>query len=191
MNRKLKRELIEWGLLLTVVGVLLITGWYKEVAGFLQRGILETGIMQPDISETSRMADYDFHIIDENGKTIDFSEFQGKTVFMNIWATWCPPCIAEMPDINDLYKKIGTNVQFVMISVDDDPNIAHKFIDRKGFEFPVYFLKYGLPQAYASSAIPSTYVLSPAGQIVVEEHGLSKYDTEEFRNFLLSLNKDK
>ena len=187
----MKREIIEWVILLTVVGVLLITGWYREVAGFLQRGVLETGFMKPEISEKSRLANYDFQLVNSGGRTINFSDYKGKTVFINIWATWCPPCIAEMPDIHELYKNVGHDVEFVMISVDDDPTKTLKFIDRKGFEFPIYFLKNGLPTTYQSSSIPSTYVLSPDGQIVVEEHGLSKYDTKEFRSFLLSFNQSE
>jgi thiol-disulfide isomerase/thioredoxin len=143
--------------------------------------------MKPEVSEKARPANYDFQLINAGGRTINFSEFEGKTVFINIWATWCPPCIAEMPDIHDLYEKIGGDIEFVMISVDNDPATAIKFADRKEFEFPIYFLKNGLPATYESSAIPSTFVLSPNGEIVVEEHGLSKYDTAEFRDYLLSL----
>ena len=187
MKRKLKRELIEWGVLLTVVGVLFITGWYKEVAGFLQRGILETGILKPSVSENSRPADYTFQLLDSEGRKVNFSNFEDKTVFLNIWATWCPPCIAEMPDINNLYKKVGDQVSFVMISVDNQPETALKFVERKGFDFPIYFLQTGLPAAYQSSSIPTTFIISPSGEIVVEEHGLSKYNTEEFRTFLSSL----
>ncbi len=187
MNKKLKKELIEWGVLLGVVGVLFVTGWYKDVAGFLQRGLLETGLMKPTISEETRAASYDFQLVTMGGRTVNFDEFEGKTVFMNFWATWCPPCIAEMPDINSLYTKVGTEVSFVMISVDSNPQLAIDFIDRKGFDFPVYFLKSYLPDTYETTTIPSTYILSPEGKIVAEQHGLSKYDTESFRKFLLGL----
>jgi thiol-disulfide isomerase/thioredoxin len=190
MNKKLKRELIEWGVLLTVVGVLLVTGWYKEVAGFLQRGLLETGLLKPDISETHRTADYNFLLINQDGETINFSEFENEVVFINVWATWCPPCIAEMPDIHDLFQKVGQDVKFVMISLDEEPSTALNFVERKEFSFPIYFPRNGLPSGFQSSSIPSTYVLSPEGNIVVEEYGLRKYDTKKFRAFLLSLRKE-
>ena len=187
MNKKLLKELKEWGLLLAFFGILFVTGWYKDVAGFLQRGLLETGLMQPSTDTFSRPASYEFELVTMEGKSVPFSSFKGKTVFINFWATWCPPCIAEMPDIHDLYEKVGTEVDFVMISVDQDPQKAKAFIERKAFDFPVYFLKSSVPAAYKTSTIPSTYVISPGGEIVVEEQGLSKYDTSRFRKFLLGL----
>jgi len=191
MNKKHKKELIEWGVLLAIVGILFFTGWYKDVAGFLQRGLLETGLMKPTISEKTRAADYDFQLVNVGGRTVNFSEFEGKTVFMNLWATWCPPCIAEMPDINSLYAEVGDDVSFVMLSLDKDPQKALAFVERKGFDFPVYFLRTELPATYQTDLIPSTYVLSPDGEIVAEHHGLAKYNTEKFRLFLLGLGKSQ
>jgi len=188
---KISKELKEWIILITVVGVLFLTGWYKDVAGLLQRGLLETGLIQPDTEIEKRRADYNFDLINEEGETVNFSSFQEETVFMNIWATWCPPCIAEMPDISDLYEKMGDDVKFVMISVDEEPTTALAFIKSKGFDFPVYFLKSGLPQPYSSQSIPTTYVISPEGKIVSEHRGMAKYDTEKFRNFLKELTQLK
>jgi len=188
MSKKLSKELKEWGIMLAVIGVLFFTGWYKDVAGFLQRGLLETGLMKPSQLEDTRPAAYNFELVNEGGRTLSFSEFEGKTVFMNFWATWCPPCIAEMPDIHDLYEKVGNEVAFVMISVDEEQEKALRFVEKKGFEFPIYFLKNGLPETYETHSIPTTYVLSPEGEIVMEQHGLSKYDTEKFREFILGLN---
>ncbi len=191
MSKKLNKEFREWAIMLSVIGLLFFTGWYKDVAGFLQRGLLETGLMRPSELESARPASYNFQLINEGGRTINFSEFEGKTVFMNFWATWCTPCIAEMPDIHDLYKKIGYDVTFVMISVDIEHEKAMKFMEKKGFEFPVYFLKNEIPRTYDIHSIPTTYVISPDGKIVIEQHGLSKYDTEKFRNFILSLAKSE
>lgn len=187
MTKKISKELREWIILISVGGLLFFTGWYKDVASFLQRGLLETGLMQPSELSESRKAEYNFELIGVDDQRIHFSDFKGKTVFINLWATWCPPCIAEMPDIHDLYEKMGDDVEFVMISVDEDQEKAKRFVDKKGFTFPVYFLPSGLPSAYETSSIPSTFVLSPNGKIVVEEHGLSKYDTEKFRTFLKDL----
>jgi len=187
MNKKLKKELIEYGVLLGIIGILFFTGWYKDVMGLLQRGLLETGLMKPTISEQTRAANYDFQLVSVAGQTVNFDELEGKIVFMNFWATWCPPCIAEMPDINSLYAKVGNEVSFVMLSLDSDPQKAIDFIERKGFDFPVYFLKTELPATYRVDLIPSTYVLSPNGQIVSEHHGLAKYNTKSFQEFLLSL----
>ncbi|WP_258098460.1 TlpA family protein disulfide reductase [Marinoscillum pacificum] len=184
-----KRELTEW-LIIVVVGLTLyFTGLHTEAIGLLQRGLLATGIIQPNKVEEDKSADYNFLLTDINGEEVSFSEFKNQTVFLNFWATWCPPCIAEMPDIDDLYQKKGSEVSFVMISLDENRIKAKEFVEHKGYDFPIYYLKTGLPKTYSTSSIPTTYVISPAGQMVVENHGMAKYDTENFRDLLDELNQ--
>lgn len=183
-----KREMIEWTVLITAGAILYFTGLHTEVIGQVQRIVLATGIITPDVEESSETkASYDFQLTDLEGNEVDFSSFRGKTVFLNFWATWCPPCIAEMPDIQDLHDKTKDDVAFVMISLDEDPEKARKFIKRKEYNFPVYFLNSALPSVYNPRSIPTTYVISPDGKIAVERHGMAKYDTEEFRSFLRTL----
>ncbi len=191
MAKKLNKELREWIVLVAVVGVLILTGWYKDLASLLQRGLLETGLVSATTQDEARLADYDFSLVDFDGNRVAFQTFQGKVVFINFWATWCPPCIAEMPDIHDLYEKVGGNVEFVMISVDSDQAKAREFIQKKGFDFPVYFLAASMPETYETSTIPTTYILSPQGEIVLEESGLTKYDTKKIRDFLKDLSKSQ
>lgn len=187
-KKSYKRELIEWTVLIAVGATLYFTGLHTEVIGQVQRVFLATGIITPDTDEhKEKDASYNFKLIDASGSEIDFSEFKGKTIFLNFWASWCPPCIAEMPDIQDLYEKTSEEVVFVMISLDKDQNKAKKFIDRKEYDLPVYFLASGLPSVYNSKSIPTTYVISPDGKIEMTRHGMAKYDTESFRGFLRSL----
>ena len=191
MNKKLKREIIEWSIMLSVIAVLFTTSLGTQVSSFLQRGLLATGIMKPAIlsEEATRPASYDFQLLDENGRSLGFDQFRGKTVFINFWATWCPPCIAEMPDINDLYSHLADekDIVFVLISVDKSRQKAIDFIDQKAYHFPIYFLNSQLPDAYDAHSIPTTYVISPDGKIVSERHGMAKYNSASFRDFLTSL----
>ncbi|MEO9967436.1 MAG: TlpA disulfide reductase family protein [Reichenbachiella sp.] len=184
----MKKQLREWAILIGVMGVLFYTGLYTELAGFLQRIILTTGVMQAEMVEESAQetASYNFRLVDQQGAAIDFRQFEGKTVFLNFWATWCPPCIAEMPDIQDLYDKMqGENVAFVLISQDDTFAKAQNFVDRKGYTFPIYQMASSLPVVYHSRSIPTTFVISPLGKIIAKRTGMAKYDTEEFRRLLV------
>jgi len=190
MEKKKRREIVEWSVALGVMAILYITGLHTEVIGTLQRGILATGIMTPDKPE-SKVAiddsDYDFELVGLDGKEISFSDLKGKTIFLNLWATWCPPCIAEMPEIQSLYEKTGSDeIVFVMLSLDDDREKPIRFIERKEFTFPVYTLKNGLPQVFHSQSIPTTFVISPEGEIMVKQAGMASYDTESFRELLMS-----
>jgi thiol-disulfide isomerase/thioredoxin len=188
MANIIKREVLEWVVLLTLLGGLYVTGLHKEVIGFLQRGVLATGFITPDIDDDSKLeASYDLVLTDANNNVIELSDYRGTTLFINLWATWCPPCIAEMPDIQELYNEVGEDVSFVMISLDENPKKALDFVNRKDLDLPIYFLHSDLPDVYASQSSPTTYVISPEGKIVVLNRGMAKYNTEEFRSFLVNL----
>lgn len=188
MTKKLKREVIEWTVLIVVVGGLYLTGWHTEVLGTLQRGLLATGLIRPDLeSPVVEQMNYNFKIRQLDGSEVHMSEFKDEVLFINLWATWCPPCIAEMPDIHDLYQAKGDEIKFLMISLDDDSSKADRFIERKDFEFPVYTAALGLPSVLQSNSIPTTYIVSRSGEIKVTQKGLAKYDTEEFHSFLDNL----
>jgi len=191
-KKSAKREIIEWVVFLGVIVILWATGLHTPVIGFIQGLVLKTGIIKPNIElENPDEADYNLKLTDRDGNPASLLDFQGKVIFMNIWATWCPPCIAEMPDIHDLYQEMkNDDIVFVMLSVDDDLQKAISFVDKKGFEFPVYQLAGPMPVAFESSAIPTTFVISPEGKIVVRKSGMAKYNSQKFREYLLGLKKN-
>ncbi len=190
-KKKLKRSLIEWGIIITIGAILYITGLHTQVIGTIQGLILETGIIKPDISTegSAKKADYRFTLVDSEGQSLTGEALKGKVVFMNFWATWCPPCVAEMPDIDDLHREMKKekNIAFIMVSMDEDFQKAIEFVDKKNFDFKVYQFASSIPEVYSSRVIPTTYVLSPDGEIVVRKQGMAKYDSRSFRKFLRSL----
>lgn len=184
MKGKLKKELREWIVLLTVGGFIYFMGWHTLIIGKIQQAVLLTGIIQPTEVKEERYASYDFVIEDMDGNRILFKEFEGKTLFVNFWATWCPPCIAEMPDIHELYKETSSEVAFVMISLDQNEEKAKSFVQKKDYEFPIYFLRSRLPASYDTHAIPTTYLLDKKGQVIIENHGMAKYNSSSFKKLL-------
>ncbi|MGF1532773.1 MAG: TlpA family protein disulfide reductase [Bernardetiaceae bacterium] len=194
MNKKKIRRYLDWGLTGTLVILLLIPATRVEIVGGVQRILLATGIMDastddpPDMPPTGKLA-YALPLQDLGGGDFRPLDLAGKVVFINFWATWCPPCVAEMPEIHALYEKMlpEGDVVFLMISLDQDPSKAVDFVERKGYQFPVYALRGSLPDVYAHSAIPTTFVLDPRGKVAFKREGMASYDTEEFRAFLLGL----
>ncbi|GAB5410374.1 MAG: TlpA disulfide reductase family protein [Balneolaceae bacterium] len=189
---KFKKASIEWAIILGVFGLLYFTGLHTEVIGGLQRVLLSTGILQPDTeidASEFRKASFNMPMIKIDGDRSSLKAFEGKTIFLNFWATWCPPCIAEMPNIQDLYEDLSANddIVFVMLSLDEDHEKARAFMKRKEFTMPVYFLQGRQPGVYNSTVVPTTYVISPEGNIVLEKRGMAKYNTSGFKEFLLSL----
>lgn len=193
-SKKRKRTLIEWGVILGVIAFLYLTGLHTPVIGTLQKGLLATGLIKPSIpsvTDTFPEANRDLYMADENGEVISLAHFEGDVVFMNIWATWCPPCIAEMPSINKLYQSVegADNIKFVLVSMDDDFDKAKAFMERRGFEMPIYHFRTKVPGTYESNVIPTTYVISADGKLMMEKQGLAKYDTPEFEQFLRDLSE--
>ena len=176
---------------MAVVGLgLYFTGLHKEAIGIVQRAVLAPGFIKPEIYDQDERikASFAFDLIDQNGHHISFKSFKGKTIFLNLWATWCPPCIAEMPDINNLYNELDSDrVAFVMISRDNDFGHAIKFVSKKEYDFPIYSLRSRLPEEFQTSSIPNTFVISPKGEIVAKRIGMAKYNTDEFRQFISEL----
>ena len=116
---------------------------------------------------------------------------KGKTIFMNYWATWCPPCVAEMPSIHKLYTKFkdDPNVVFLMISEDKRMVTAKGWVKRKGFEFPIYKLAGPIADIYETGVVPSTFVISPEGKIVVIKTGLANYNSRRFVKLMKKLSE--
>ena len=184
MKGKIKKELREWIVLLSVGGFIYLMGWHTFLIGKLQQAVLYTGILSPSEISDKRVASYDFKLETLDGTEVHFSEFENKTVFINFWATWCPPCIAEMPDIQSLYDETNGDVSYVMISLDQDENKAREFVKKRGFSFPIYFMRSSLPKTYNTHAIPTTYLIDKTGMIKVENHGMAKYNSSKFKKIL-------
>jgi thiol-disulfide isomerase/thioredoxin len=188
-----KKELKSWGLILSVFAFLYFTGLITPIMGGLQSLLLATGIKKPKITlvnKENQTFDYAGRFVDMEGNAINLADYRGKTVFINLWATWCPPCRAEMPHIEDMYAKVKDteNLEFLMIALDKEAEKSKKFIDDKGFTFPVVHASFGLNNSLQSESIPTTLVVNPRGEIIFYQEGMSNFDTEEFRNFLTGQN---
>lgn len=189
---KQNKRWLEPVLWVTVAGTLYLTGYHVEVIGRVQGLLLHTGLMKPDLKqEEAKAADLDFKLLDMQDNPMSLSDHGGKVIFINFWATWCPPCVAEMPGIARLYEDVGSDdISFVLISSDKDRKKLQAFIDRKGFDdLPIYQVpSYGrLPGMYRTGSIPSTFVIDKKGNIRMVREGMADFDTEKFRQFLARL----
>lgn len=195
MNKTLRKELKQWGILIAIGLVLYLTGLHVRVIGFLQRGILATGLIRPkteinyNTTGTYPKFDLNLDLQDADGQALNLQAFQGKVLFINLWATWCPPCLAEMPNIAHLFRELeNSGIQFVMISQDRDFNKAIEFVRKKGYDFPVYQARGSWPAVLNTSSIPTTFVIDKQGNVVVNHQGMAQYNTKKFITFLQSLN---
>lgn len=115
-------------------------------------------------------------------QAIDFQSLDGEVIIINSWATWCPPCIAEMPNFQNLYNDYNDRVVFLFIT-GDTMEKSMAFLNKNGYDLPVYQYSQ-LPASFSHSSIPTTFVLNRKSEIVFTHTGAYKWDGTSFRNFL-------
>ncbi|MGY0039594.1 TlpA family protein disulfide reductase [Pedobacter sp. NJ-S-72] len=137
MSKILNRSNIINGILIVLFLVLLFVPPAKAL---VMEGLMKMGFFRPDTTAVEKQVNAEGNLSgikfkDVNGKEIDLGELRGKVVFLNFWATWCPPCLAEMPSVNALHEKFKDDKDVVFILVDADSQLpkAQKFMDKKGY----------------------------------------------------------
>jgi thiol-disulfide isomerase/thioredoxin len=177
---------------LLLFGLLQVTGWWDPLQVAVQSLVLKTGVMNANVDGKRPPAQWDFNfsVHDLSGNTIPFEHFKGAPVFLNIWATWCGPCKAEMPGINELYRKMkDNNISFVMLSVDrSNPSEKVKSYLAKGeYEFPVYLADPYLPEMMQVPSLPTTFIIDKEGKVIFKQSGARNYNTSRMVKFLNDL----
>lgn len=189
-SKKIKKEIRDWAIFAGVLLTLYLTGLHTDVAAFAQRIVLAAGVANPntEVLEAKEKAAFDFTLDKMNGGVLDVEELKGKVVFINFWATWCPPCIAEMPSIQKLYDKYKDNpdIAFIILNVEGpEEKKVGKFINKKDYTFPIYFPNATqIPKVYESNGIPTTFVIGKDGFIAYKKVGMANYDSDNFVKFI-------
>ena len=197
------------GILLVFMGIMTLTGMMNGITSYLssQGTSAQTQTEQPagekkdsdgedkdnhsvsdsDTSDTAEAEENkeektpapDFTLVDQNGETHKLSDYKGKTVFLNFWATWCPPCRQEMPDIQALYETYGENKEDLIVlgvanpKTDDHPNNQDEtqekvagFLSENGYTYPVAMDTTGdVFSAYGISSFPTTFMIDKEGNV--------------------------
>ncbi len=189
------------GALLVLMGVMMFTGWMNGVTGYLSQfgagtppaasssvaaasSAPQATAAPADSSANSADSEApvpapDFTLVDQNGETHTLSDYKGKVVFLNFWATWCPPCKDEMPDIEALYEAQGLNAGDVVVlgianpKTDEYPNNSDgtvqdvtDFLSQNGYTYPVVMDTTGeVFSAYGITAFPTTFMIDKDGNV--------------------------
>ena len=159
---------------------------------WLLQQVVAVGFFKADIETTPDKvypkAAY-FSFVDADGKTQSTSDFAGKVIFINVWASWCPPCRAEMPDLEKLYQKMKDDdrIVFLFLNEDQDGNKGIEYLSKNNFSMPFYKSTGGIPEEIFKSSLPTTVVINKAGEIVMKHHGVAGYNNDKFINQLKAL----
>lgn len=135
-----------------------------------------------DSDEQEQVTAPDFTVYDASGNPVKLSDYFGKPIVLNFWASWCGPCQMEMPDFQEKYEALDGQVQFLMINMTDGSRetvtSASEFIKDQGYTFPVlYDTETDAAAAYSANSLPTTYFIDAKGYVIAQATGAVSGDT--------------
>jgi thiol-disulfide isomerase/thioredoxin len=178
-------------------GLLLLVLLNGDVKSWVLRQLVSVGIFSTSIDKASgkksslpKVASFSYRT--ESGETVSTESLKGKVVFINFWASWCPPCRAEMPSINELYKQFKNDDRyvFVFMNEDEDKQKAINYLKKEGFDMPIMTSSTSISQELYSGTLPTTIVLNKAGEVAMKHEGMAKYNSGSFIKDFTELGKE-
>ena len=164
-------------LFLALVISMLIPATRKEVSAFIVR---QTLISPRQSSKIEYLSDKDWNvkIIEDGSKLFDLEELKGKPIFINYWASWCPPCIAEMPSVQNLYDNYKDKVHFIFIN-NENPSVVEEFMEKNNYSLPTHNFMGGVTELFEISTLPTTIIINPQGRKIMQKTGAAKWDSNK------------
>ena len=184
MNISLGRNLLRsWRLVLVLLSVALLgllatqgcTRSAQDIGADGQEGTGSIGVNRSELAPAPEIG-YpapDFTLLDLEGNQITLSEFRGKTVFINFWATWCPPCRAEMPEIEAVYQEYkDKDVEVIGVDIVETKDEVRQFVQQYGYSWTFVLDTTGeVATTYNIAAIPTSFFIDKEGIIRVVNIG--------------------
>ena len=163
--------------LLALIVVMLVPSTRKSLAVF----VIKSTMLSPRESPTTIFLDdedWNFTFTDYSGNEVKLSSFNDKPLLVNFWATWCPPCVAELPSLQELYDKYKDDAHFVFIS-NESVETVNRFMANHGYSIPCYFGEDDNSTLLVAPVIPTTYLINK-GHLIISKTGAAKWDSRSF-----------
>lgn len=174
--KKIKRSHIFF---LIVIVLLVIPQTRTPIQVLFHKGVaLVNTIGLVDEDERKVIESYNWKLLDENSEVYNFENSREKIIVVNFWATWCPPCIAEMPSLQKLYNKYGEQVVFMFVTGDELTKVE-AFKQKNNYSFPVFKSVMQPPQILMTSSIPRTLLINQKGEIIIDKSGAVDWFSED------------
>jgi thiol-disulfide isomerase/thioredoxin len=160
--------------------LLIIPGPRKVISTSVNKLMLNVknpGIEKVENQQKLQNLDYNWTLARSANEPFYFNDLRDKVVFLNFWATWCPPCVAELPEIQRAYEKYGDQVAFVLVS-NQEPAVVEAFMDKHGYRLPILYLSQKTPQIFDHRALPTTFIISKDGRIATKKTGAANWDSK-------------
>lgn len=142
-----------------------------------------------DVEDRTVLNDYQWNLTSLNDERIDFSQSKGKVVLINYWATWCPPCVAEMPDLQELYTAYSDQVDFYFVTSDEKEKLT-LFLTKYNYNLPVYIQTEKSPDLLETTSLPTTFLISKTGEIIMRKKGAANWNSDSVHEIIDKLLKE-
>nr|WP_315030140.1 TlpA disulfide reductase family protein [uncultured Chryseobacterium sp.] len=177
---------IAFGILLVI---LLVS---PDAKAWLMRQMASTGLFNSEISasKSKQVQPLPSLIVKrEDGSLINTSELKGKVIFINFWASWCPPCRAEFPSVQEFYDqyKSHEDMVFLTVNLDDNPILGKDYLKEKNFTVPFITSTGNIPKEFYNGSLPTTVVIDKNGEIRLHHTGFADYSKSSFYEQMNSL----
>ncbi|WP_336732568.1 TlpA family protein disulfide reductase [Chryseobacterium sp. VD8] len=168
-----------------MIAVLILLWVNPDAKAWVMRQMISTGLFNSKIeekTENSSLLPPNFSVKNERGEIIETSQLRGKVVFINFWASWCPPCRAEFPSVQKLYDRYRSNedMVFLTVNLDDEMILGKKYLQKEKFSIPFLVPNDSIPKELYSGSIPTTTVLDKTGKIRMHHSGMADYSKDSF-----------
>ncbi|CAH8281546.1 thiol-disulfide isomerase/thioredoxin [Mariniflexile fucanivorans] len=175
-------------LFLLVIAVMLIPQTRQPIQVLLHKAIALVKPVSINETKLTSLPHYNWKLTDENNVTFNFENAKGKVVLINFWATWCPPCIAEMPSMQALYDDYKDQVLFLFVTNDWYSEI-NPFLKKNNYTFKVYRPAAEYPEYFDIPTIPRTFLIDKNSNVIIDENGAVNWNSDKIRNTIDNLLK--
>jgi thiol-disulfide isomerase/thioredoxin len=139
-----------------------------------------TSVDEKEDGEASLKGKSSLLIVDESGEEFTYSNFEDKPVFINYWATWCPPCRAEMPTLEKLFNDYKDKVNFLFITREPFDK-TNEYLDNNGYNIPVYRIKSRPEGSLSYSVLPTSLLISKNNELVFRKEGAVNWHSDKIK----------
>lgn len=174
--------------LLTICGGLAIIYFWK-IRPLVAKMKNASGELPLPVLPSAKKTEYSLKLKDLNDEPFPLEKVKGKVIFLNFWATWCMPCCAEMPSIQNLYNllKDQSDIVLLCVSTDKETKTVREFREKHNYSIAFFVEDGETPEEFKTGAIPATFVISPDGTVLFQHLGAARWDDPAFVNYLQTL----